>query len=124
TREACTVEFASGEASLKRTVRYVSVEDAWRITDEVAGEQAHVVRWRLPPTWQPASRSAQGLTVVRATGTAVQLRIESDELIAVDVSDDLVSPHYGLFERGTVISAMFKKRLTSQWQRLTPSRDR
>jgi hypothetical protein len=118
TAESCTVRFACDGPSLLRTVRYVSDADAWRVTDDVAGEQPHVIRWRLSPHWHVVSQGAARLTVGHAEGGVVALSIESDALMGFEVGEDLVSPHFHDVRQGVVIRVTFKKRLVSQWQRV------
>jgi hypothetical protein len=117
--ETCRVRFASADSLINRTIRYVADVDAWRVTDEIAEEQSYVVRWRLSPQWHVVSSPATEITVAHTEGERVKLSVESDGLIGLDVSDDLVSQHFGDLGRGVVISVSFRKRLVSQWQRVT-----
>lgn len=120
--EVCTVRFACSGPLVRRTVRYVADADAWRLTDAIAGEQAHVVRWRLAPQWHVVRQWATGITVEHSAGGTVALSIESDDLIGFEVGEDVVAPHFGEVVRGKVATAIFRKRLSSQWQRVTAGR--
>lgn len=120
--ETCRVRFACEGPPLTRTVRYVADTDAWQLTDDIAGQQAHVVRWRLAPRWHLVDRWATGITVAHPAGAAVKLSVESAGLIGFAVGEDMVSPHFGSMERGMVVSVIFTGRLVSQWQRVMEAR--
>jgi hypothetical protein len=119
---ACTVRFDSAGHVIRRTILYRADDDAWLVTDETGGQQPYVVRWRLAPDWIVASQSATEITVAHRKGGTVKLSVESDELIALEAAEDLVSPHFGEFRLGVALSVTFRGRLGSQWQRVTPSR--
>lgn len=120
--EACTVRFACRGPLLTRTVRYVADSDAWWITDDIAGDQTQVVRWRLAPQWHVVKQWDTGLTVGHMAGGPVKLSVESDGLIGFAVGEDVVSPHFCEVERGMVVTVTFRERLVSQWQRVTAAR--
>jgi hypothetical protein len=120
--EACTVRLTCSGLLVSRTVQYVAEADAWRLTDAIAGGQAHVVRWRLAPQWQLVGQWATGITVEHPAGGRVTLAVESDALMGFEVGEDLVSPHFGELARGMVATLTFKKRLTSLWQRVAAAR--
>jgi hypothetical protein len=116
--EGCLVRFVWDGHSVERTVRYSLDADAWVVTDQTEDEQPHVVRWRLAPEWHMVSRRASELTIGHVMGGAVQLTVESDDLIGCEVGEDMVSPHFGDLRRGLVITVTFTRRVVSHWQRL------
>jgi hypothetical protein len=121
--ESCSVRFLFGGPLVTRTVRYSSDADAWRVTDEIAGEQPHVVRWRLAPEWHVVLHRAQDVTLAHREGGTVRFTVESNGLIDIIISEDVVSPHFGDLRRGVVISVTFTTCLISQWQRVEGPRN-
>jgi heparinase II/III-like protein len=122
--ESCSVRFVCVGSPIKRTVQWSAEADAWRVTDEISGDEVHVVRWRLAPEWCPVPPLAPGITLAHTKGAAVTLTVMSDGLIGCEMGEDVVSPHFGDLRQGVVITVTFKKRLVSQWQRAEATRQR
>jgi hypothetical protein len=117
--ECCTVQFvASPRPAITRTIRYLRDSDGWCITDEVAGDEPHVVRWRLAPGWTVLSRNSGAIVFAGPGHRQATLVIDCNDLLDCDVGSDLVSPHFGDLREALVVAVTFRQRLTSQWQRL------
>ena len=48
----CVVRWRGDGPAVQRSVQFVAAADGWRVTDEIAGVEPHVVRWRLAPDWR------------------------------------------------------------------------
>jgi hypothetical protein len=120
--QTCLVRWRGDGPAVQRSVEYVPGLDGWRVTDEIAGSEPHVVRWRLAPDWRVESREGREVqfALVHATGRVARLTVETDDLIDCVAGEDVVSPHFGELRRGAVIALTFTGRLLSQWHRAGP----
>ena len=113
----CRARWRGAGPAVQRSVQFVADANGWRVTDEVAGVEPHVVRWRLAPDWRPSARDAGHWDLTHATGRTVHLTVEGDAPPACRTTLDVVSPHFGEVRRAAVIEVTFTGRLVSHWYR-------
>jgi hypothetical protein len=117
----CRARWRGAGPAVQRSVEFVADANGWRVTDEVAGLEPHVVRWRLAPGWRVVAREPRHFELIHPSGRTVRLTIESDILVECAVGEDVVSPHFGELRRAAVIAVTFSSRLVSHWHRIAPT---
>jgi hypothetical protein len=117
----CVVRWRGDGPAVQRSVQFVAAADGWRVTDEIAGAEPGVVRWRLAPDWRVVAREPRHFELMHPSGRTVRLTIESDAPLECAVGEDVVSPHFGERRRGAVIAVTFRSRSVSHWHRASPA---
>jgi len=113
----CVARREDGACRFSRAVRYDAETDAWSVDDDTPADGPCVVRWRLAPPWRVDTVADGVITLTRHDGDALRMTFVSEDLRACEVSEDIVSPHFGDVRRGAVIALTFVQRLVTRWVR-------
>lgn len=110
----CRASLACDGPLVRRAVSFEN--DAWKIEDDIVTAKAHVVRWRLSPSWSLRARVGDEFRFAHESGKTARLSVESAHLASASAGSHVVSPEFGRAARAPVVTIEFARRLVSRWK--------